>query len=250
MCRLLGVVGRNPRLVNDLLTHDLHPFLALADEHKDGWGMGLRSHDNAIRTVKDPARGDGSAQLQELLHTCTTDIALLHLRMASQNFPVTPTNTHPFGDTTVAFAHNGDFTPSTALDGVIGTEMLATAEGDTDSERFYLAIRRRLNEGLDPAKAILQTAADIRTRAEAFVSLNCLLLTPDALFAYTEHDPHSEVIGRRGPGYFGIHYRQDSDAVVVASTGWPHPTPEWNTLPEYHVLQITPGSLDLAMHSA
>jgi predicted glutamine amidotransferase len=198
--------------------------------------------------VKDPERGDRSARLRVLLDAADTDAALLHLRMASQSFPVTSANTHPFGDAGIAFAHNGDFTPSTALDDVIGAGLLATADGDTDSERFYLAVRRRLDDGLDPAKAILLTADDIRTRAEGFVSLNCLLLTPDALFAYTEHDPHSEVIGRRGPGYFGIHYRQDPDKVVVASTGWPHPAPEWSTLLPRHVLQITPNTLDVAIH--
>ncbi|MFF4749435.1 class II glutamine amidotransferase [Streptomyces sp. NPDC002514] len=248
MCRLLGVVAGQPQRIGGLLADDLDPFLALACEHRDGWGLGLRSGDGTVRSVKDPERGDTSDRLRALLDASTTDMALLHLRMASQSFPVSPANTHPFGDSSVAFAHNGDFVPSTALDGVIGPELLATAEGDTDSERFYLAVRRRLDEGIDPVKAVLQTAGDIRTRADGFVSLNCLLLTPDALFAYTEHDPDSEVIGRRGPGYFGIHYRQTPDAVVVASTGWPHPAPEWSVLPERHVLEIRPGTLDVTVY--
>jgi predicted glutamine amidotransferase len=237
-------------MVSDLLTGDLDPFLELACEHKDGWGLGFRTQNGAVEAVKDPERGDRSGQLHALLNASATDAALLHLRMASQSFPLTLANTHPFGDAGIAFAHNGDFTPSTALDGVIGPDLLATAEGDTDSERFYLAVRRRMDDGLDSAQAIMQTADDIRSQADRFVSLNCLLLTPTALFAYTEHDRHSEVIDRRGPGYFGIHYRQEADKVVVASTGWPQPEPRWTALPERHVLEITPGSLEVTVHRA
>ncbi|MFE1852188.1 class II glutamine amidotransferase [Streptomyces sp. NPDC059489] len=248
MCRLLGVISGTPRPLNELLSDDIDNFLQLAREHGDGWGLGLRSNNGTIETRKDVERADRSHQLRGLLNTSTTDAALLHLRMASPDFALTHSNTHPFGDNTMAFAHNGDFMPSTVLDDLIGPNKLAAAQGDTDSERLYLGIRQRIDDGVDPAKAILQTADEVRTRSDQLMSLNCLLLTPDALFAYAEHDPHSEVITRRGPGYFGIHYRQDADKVIVASTGWPHPEPLWSALPERHVLQVTTGTLDLTLH--
>ncbi|MEV6537119.1 class II glutamine amidotransferase [Streptomyces sp. NPDC051639] len=248
MCRLLGVISGVPRPLNELLTDDIDNFLQLACEHGDGWGLGLRSSNGTIETRKDAERADWSPRLQSLLNTSTTDAALLHLRMASSDFAVTRANSHPFGDSTVAFAHNGDFVPSTALNELIGPDKLAAAEGDTDSERFYLRIRQRMDDGVDPADAILQSADEVRTRSERFMSLNCLLLRPDALFVYAEHDPYSEVIGRRGPGYFGIQYRQDADKVVVVSTERLRPEPLWTTLPERHVLQLTPGTLDVTLH--
>ncbi|MEU3186712.1 class II glutamine amidotransferase [Streptomyces sp. NPDC006923] len=241
MCRLLGVVAGEPAPVSDLLSDDLDPFLALACEHSHGWGFAFRSRGGAVESVKEPASAERSTRLRPLLTSCTTDAALLHLRMASEGFPVTMANTHPFGDAETAFAHNGDFTPYTSLDGVIGPELLTLAEGDTDSERFSLAVRRRMNDGLSPAKALIQTADDLRSLTTGFASLNCLLLTPTALLAYTEHDAGSEVIQRRGAGYFGLHYRQHGNRTVVASTGWPHPEPEWTTLPERHVLEIARG---------
>ncbi|HEY5836999.1 class II glutamine amidotransferase [Streptomyces sp.] len=250
MCRLLGAVARQPAAVSELLAEDLDPFLELACEHADGWGLAFRDATHAVKAVKEPVRADVSPILRPLLDECTTDAALLHLRMASPQFPVSVPNTHPFGDTSAAFAHNGDFNPATCLDDVIGPTLLVTAEGDTDSERYYLAVRRYMDDGMEPAKALRQTADDIRSLATRFAALNCLLLTPSALYAYTEHDPHSEVIERRGAGYFGLHYRQDSGRVVVASTGWAQPEPRWTALPERHVLEIRRDDLEIVVHGA
>ncbi|MGC0379728.1 hypothetical protein [Streptomyces sp. SAI-229] len=96
----------------------------------------------------------------------------------------------------------------------------------------------------------MQAADDIRCLADGCVSLNCLLLSPDGLPAYTEHDPGSPVIARRGSGCFGLHYRRYGGTVVVASTGWPRPQPDWTALPERCVLEITPGSLTTTVHAA
>lgn len=95
----------------------------------------------------------------------------------------------------------------------------------------------------------MTTAADVRSLAAGSASLTCLLLTPDALYAYTAHDPHSDVIRRRGPGYFALNYRTDSNAVVVASTGWGQHPPTWATLSEGHVLEIRRGDLRTVVHA-
>ncbi|MFF8880680.1 class II glutamine amidotransferase [Streptomyces flaveolus] len=249
MCRLIGAVSREPLTVRGLFEDDLDPFLALADEHCDGWGVAVRVPGGTVAADKDSRPAEDSLRLRSLLTSSTTDAALLHLRMASPGFPVDESNTHPFGDRDMAFAHNGDFTPADALDAVIGPGLLAQAGGATDSERFYLAVRRRIDDGLDPVKALFQAADDVRSLADRFVALNCLLLTAYGLYAYTEHDPHSEVIDRRGEGYFGLHYRTTEDGrTVVASTGWPQPKPRWKALPERHVLHLTPGSLTSTVH--
>ncbi|MEU3519907.1 class II glutamine amidotransferase [Streptomyces sp. NPDC006654] len=251
MCRLLGVVSQRPAPMAELVADDLVPFLALACEHSDGWGMARRTVDGtgtAIGIDKGVGRGDLSARLGRLLDGSVTDAALLHLRMATPGFASVASNTHPFGDSGAAFAHNGEFTPATALDEVIGPALRATAGGDTDSERFHLAVRRRMDEGTDPVKAVLRAADDIRALANGFVSLNCLLLTPDALLAYTEHDPGSAVVARRGADYFRLSYRHNGDTVVVASTGVPQSGSQWTPLPERSLLEVRPGTLTAVVH--
>ncbi|MGC0379727.1 class II glutamine amidotransferase [Streptomyces sp. SAI-229] len=138
------MVSQQPGVLGDLVAEDLDPSLALAREHGDGWGVALRARDRSVEITEDPGRVDTTPALRTLLGTSRTDAALPHLRMASQDFPVHRASTHPFGDRSVAFAHNGDFTPATGLDDVLGPDLLATAEGDTDSERFSLAVRRRM----------------------------------------------------------------------------------------------------------
>ncbi|MFI5679922.1 class II glutamine amidotransferase [Streptomyces cellulosae] len=248
MCRLLGVVTREPVPLKESLAEDLAPFLAMACEHCDGWGIASVTPDATVASVKEPVRADTSDRFERTVSELTTDAALLHLRMASPQFPVVLGNTHPFGDQRMAFAHNGDFSPADCLDPVIGGELLTTAEGDTDSERFYLGIRLRIDDGMEPPKAMAAAAADIRALAPGFASLNCLLLTPDALYAYTSHDPHSDVIRRRGAGYFALSYRTDADAVVIASTGWSQNPPTWSALPEGHVLEVRRGDLATVVH--
>ncbi|MGW1412617.1 class II glutamine amidotransferase [Streptomyces sp. NPDC002403] len=248
MCRLLGVVSRKTAPLSELLAEDITSFLALACEHGDGWGVASLTPDRSVASVKEPVPADTSDHFQDALRTAITDAAILHLRMASPGLTLRPGNTHPFGDTQVAFAHNGDFSPASCLDDVIGDELLAGAEGDTDSERFYLAVRRRIDEGMEPPKAILSTAADIRALATRFASLNCLLLTPAALYAYSAHDPYSDVIRRRGDDFFTLNYRSSSDSVVIASTGWPQRAPLWSALPEGLVLEIHRRDLSIVVH--
>jgi predicted glutamine amidotransferase len=242
MCRLLGVISAHRAPIADLVAEDLAPFLELACEHKDGWGIAFRDERGAIGMLKGTDRADDSSHLSGLLKSCVTDMAFLHLRMASPNLAVSMDNTHPFGDAQAAFAHNGEIRPVSSLDPLIPPARLATAHGNTDSERYYLAVRELMDQGADPADAIARTTRSIRDRAQLIISLNAMMLTPAGLFTYAEHDPDSEVIGRRGAGYFGLSYRKDEGRTLVASRGWPQPAPKWQELPEQRVAEFTvPG---------
>ncbi|MEK8174622.1 class II glutamine amidotransferase [Streptomyces sp. M19] len=139
--------------------------------------MGHRvRHEGRSRLRAQGARTRRSGPgFQRAVREVATDTALLHLRMASPRSPVVLENTHPFGDRQMAFAHNGDFLPVDCLDGTLDT---SRAAGDTDSERFYLGIRRRVDDGARPHVAIMATAAELMSRARGYASLNCLLLTP------------------------------------------------------------------------
>lgn len=241
MCRLLGVVAERPAPIADLLAEVLPAFLELSVEHADGWGLSYRRPDGTLEIVKGIGPACKSEKLKAQLADCVTDMALVHLRMASPGSLVTESNTHPFGDSQVAFAHNGEFFPGTCVDPLIDRSMLSRARGDTDSERYYLTVRERIGSGAGPDKAIVQAAADIRYQSERYASLNCLLLTPDALIAYADHDPQSAVIRRRGEDFFALRHRTYRGRTIVASQGWPQPEPTWTRLPERAVLSVPRG---------
>ncbi|MGW4368962.1 class II glutamine amidotransferase [Nocardia takedensis] len=235
MCRLLGVVTRAPEPLTDALSDLLEPFTALSHEHADGWGIAARRDRELVRTRGTEPAHAGPAFRAALAHP--GDAALLHLRLASPGSPIRLENTHPFLAPGLAFAHNGWFTPGDALDDLIAPDILAEATGDTDSERFFLRIRTRMREReADPVEAIARTAAELRSRA-AFASLNCLLLTEHALYAYTEQDPASEVSRRRGPDFFRMYHRTTAAGTIVASSGIGQGR-DWQPLPQRTVLEI------------
>ncbi|MEU6258805.1 class II glutamine amidotransferase [Streptomyces sp. NPDC047043] len=247
MCRLLGVVTRTPRPLADGLGELALPFAELGREHRDGWGIAAWSgRDVGPRIVKDTEPAAASPLWDEALTGTRSDAALLHLRLAGPGLPVVPGNTHPFSAGTLAFAHNGYFSPYDALDGLIDADLLAGAGGDTDSERYFLRVLTLLRDE-DPVDALAHAAADIRARA-SFASLNCLLLTEQALHAYADEDPGSEVSRRRGPDFFRLRYRTEGDRVVVASSGVPQPEGEWSVLPYRRVLEIRRSSLRVSVH--
>jgi predicted glutamine amidotransferase len=238
VCRLLGVVASRPAPLDKLLIDELGPFLQLACEHADGWGISYLEPSGDVVTVKEPVSAFRSTTFRELVKRIVTDAAILHLRMASAGLPLTKANTHPFGDSQYAFAHNGAFSPVSALDETLVPGFAAPA-GDTDSERYYLAVRQGLDSGFGPVAAIASAAADIGILATEWESLNCLLLTPQGLYAYAESSPDSKVLKRRGPAFFDLRYRADPGRAVVASTGWVSPANGWRFLTKGTVLEIS-----------
>jgi predicted glutamine amidotransferase len=248
MCRLMGVVSSRRAALSELLTDEIKPFTALACDHPDGWGIAHVDPTDRVVTVKEPTPAHLSDTYARFVDCTVTDAALLHIRLASPSLAVTHGNTHPFGDAEAAFAHNGYFAPADALDALIGDDLLATAGGGTDSERYYLAIRRRIDDGVEPAKAITWAAATIRAVTSTWVSLNCLYLTADALYAYADHDPESEVIGRRGPTFFDLGFRAEPDRVIVASRGSARPVDRWQTLPARRVMEIRRRDVPRILH--
>jgi predicted glutamine amidotransferase len=243
MCRLLGVVAAKPAPLSELLHAELGPFAGLACEHADGWGISYLNSSGLVVTAKEPVSALESSTFGPLMELVVTNAAILHLRLGSPGSAATSLNTHPFGSIHCGFAHNGQFIPAQALDGTLG-KSLAAVRGDTDSERFYLAVRHRIDHGTAPAAAIAGAAADIRALAKSWESANCLLLTPGGLHVYADHSPDSEVLKRRGLGFFDIRCLTERDRVVVASTGWPQPPEGWRRLQERRVHEI---GLDLTL---
>lgn len=246
VCRLLGVLTPSAEPLAQSMSDLVDPFLQLSREHRDGWGLACWAGDR-ISVDKEPLPAYESELFAAAVAAATTDAALLHLRLASPGLPLCQDNTHPFVAGRLAFAHNGSIQPVSALDDLLAeTPSDYEVCGTTDSERYFALLLQALRDR-EPATAIVATAARIRA-ATQIVALNCLLLTEDALFAYTEHDPMSEPARRRGPDFFPMRYTVTDERVVVASSGFAQPEPLWRPLHEGDVLEVRRGTLEVRVH--
>jgi predicted glutamine amidotransferase len=219
---------------------DRGAFLNLARVHGDGWGHAWAG-DTGIEVRKDPGSALESVELATLTARQPAEAAVTHLRWATLNLGVRPENTHPFTDGNVAFAHNGSIVPPCSIDDLILPELAVRREGDTDSERFFLALLSRM-EGRDPGEALARTVEDVVASGAEVRSLNCMLLTPSTLYALCCYNALSE----EDPHYYPLLYRQVGETVVVASTGWTD-SAGWSVLDNGQMLSIDRTTLRMTL---
>jgi predicted glutamine amidotransferase len=241
MCRLLGWATARPAALDDLLgAVDLSAFTGLSRRHADGWGVAQATR-RGVAVRKQTGAAADSPAFGRLIQGRRADLGLAHLRRATVG-AVTRDNTHPFSDGRVAFAHNGSVLTPAAIDGLLRPDVRRLVRGTTDSERYFLAVLERLRDGVAPEHA-LRTAADDIATVSGFTSLNCLLLTPQALYAHRRVDPAGPVEDD-DPDYYALRYRMSDGAVVVASSGW---GTGWSELGEGDVLVVRRGTLETAV---
>ena len=239
MCRLLGWASREPTTLCDLLgDDDLADVTELSVKHGDGWGV-ARSTRRRVAVRKRPDAARTSADFASWARRRRTDMGLAHLRWATLGLGIEPGNTHPFTDGRVAFAHNGSIRPPDGLDRLLTERSMRRRRGTTDSERYFLAVAQRMREGAAPEEA-LRTTADEIAHTMAFTSLNCLLVTPESLYAFCRFDPASRVEDD-DPEYYHLRYRVTPDAVVVASSGWGR---DWQELADGDLLVVRRRTLE------
>jgi predicted glutamine amidotransferase len=246
MCRLLGVLSATPGALVEQLGADLSRFTELSQTHCDGWGIAYWNAGGDLVTAKHPEPAQGSERFQAAVEAAHTDAALLHLRKASKNMANLMDNTHPFVAGGVAFAHNGYLAPLSALDRLVSEAGGRPSVGATDSERYFNLVLAGL-PGNGAVRALHQAAELIADAAEV-VSLNCLLLTRDALYASARYD--EKVILSRGDelGLYELRYRVTPDHVAVASSGWSQPAP-WAPLRNGEILEVRRHDLRTSVHS-
>ena len=244
MCRLLGWATRTPTSLHRLLGHDdLTDFTELSGLHGDGWGLARRV-DGGVEVRKRPNTARMSDDFALWSRGTRSDLGMVHLRRATLGLPVSVENTHPFSDGRLAFAHNGSIFPPPALDALLSPAALARKTGDTDSERYFLAVLSQLEAGATPAEALRRAVAGIVTTS-SFTSLNCLLLTPEELYAvcfFAPDGPPSD----EAPDYYDLRYRIADDGVVVTSSGWGR---GWRELANGELLVVRRGTLEVTVES-
>jgi predicted glutamine amidotransferase len=238
MCRLLGTVSTTPVTLDDVLGSEREEFLALASVHGDGWGHAW-STAGSFEVRKSPDSALSSEEFADLARSEPAEAALTHLRWATLGLSVGPANTHPFTDGRVAFAHNGSITPPAVLDELIAPELAGRRQGDTDSERYFLAVLSRMAGGASPGEALAGTVADVLAGDAEVHSLNCLLLAPEALYAVCCYD----ATYGDDRDYYPLLHRRVGDTVVVASTGWTD-SAGWSTISNGEMLVVERGTLE------
>jgi predicted glutamine amidotransferase len=244
VCRLLGWATRTPTSLHRLLGHDdLVDFTELSGLHGDGWGL-ARGVPGGVEVRKRPNTARLSDDFALWSRATRSDLGLVHLRRATLGLTVRADNTHPFTDGRLAFAHNGSISPPPALDSLLSPTARRLRRGDTDSERYFLAVLSQLERGATPADALRRAVAGIATTA-SYTSLNCLLLTPDELFAVCFFDPSGHQADE-APDYYHLGYRATGDAIVVASSGWGR---GWQELGNGELMVVRRGSLEVTVEA-
>ncbi len=122
--------------------------------------------------------------------------------------------------------------------------------GVTDSERYFLALLSKFEKS-SPIEAFQTHLRAMHEHLQSS-SLNCLLLTPDALFAVCDFDA-AVPLAQQEPDYFHIQYQVNNGAVVVASTGL-NPGSGWEILRSGQMLVVERDTLrvtviDVALNS-
>lgn len=247
MCRLLGVVSRDPAPLTETLATDLAPFSALSSIHCDGWGMSYWNPDDDLVVAKSPEAAQGSEEFWSAAKRADTDAAVLHLRKASPGMSPNPANTHPFVAGGAAFAHNGFFAPQSAADDLLVESGARAPEGDTDSERYFNLVLAAMRD-VGPVDALQSVARRITAVSEHMVSLNALLLTQRSLFAFACWDETVPPSPEAGTATYELMFRVTADAVTVASDGWEPEGPRWERIYNGMVLEVSREDLRVTVH--
>lgn len=248
MCRLLGYVTRTPTTLVGLLgEQDLAAFIELSRKHGDGWGF-ARAGAGTVEVHKAPEAAHASGSFARIAREDPADLAMVHLRWATLGLPVVSRNAHPFTDGRIAFAHNGSIRPPAALEDLLTKDVAPLLRGDTDSERFFLAVLSRLAGPVEDSDAVASAYAQAVTAIAsglAHSSLNSMLVTPTHLFAVCRYDV-AEELREEEPEYYRLRYRVLPQGVVVASSGWGR---GWQDLANGQMLVVERATLALSIRS-
>lgn len=251
MCRLIGYVSAAPVTVAGLVDPDeLAVFTSLSTEHKDGWGVGWRRADGGVAVLKGTGQAWQESAYHRHLAQVASDQQIVHLRKASAGMVVEPTNCHPFVEGEVAFCHNGQFDISPALLQSVVDRHGRPREGTTDSEFFFALVllhARTLPWPEAIAAAVREIVADTRSvdADDMPEAVNCLLTTPDALYAYNQFF-QPKVKPTSPPDTYRMQWAIRDDAVIVTSSCWPLDGVQ--PMPVRRVVQVDRGSLRVTVH--
>jgi glutamine amidotransferase len=170
--------------------------------HKSGWGIVIYENEKPVymgryptNAMNDPRYLEVCEQIEKMAFT---GIALAHLRKASHG-EVSTANTHPFIYRNWIFAHNGSVEDLERPDPI-------PVEGDSDSERLFKHIMRRVVQGCECIQALKDIIYHVRTNHK-FTSLTFIMSNGQSIYGYREF--------RREPEYYTLFFTRTDNAVII-----------------------------------
>jgi len=218
MCRMFGLVARQPVAARTLLREAPRSLRTLAREHRDGWGVALRTTaDWVIHRGTESA--DESARFAEVADDASGKVVIAHVRQKTIGCTALA-NTHPFQRDAFVFAHNGSITAIPAVSARASEQRLAEIEGETDSERLFAMVLTHIDDAGDIERGVVAAVRALHALGD-IGSTNFLLSCGARLYAH-----------RAGRSLFA----RTSGSVVIASEQLTDEA--WQELPERSLVVV------------
>jgi predicted glutamine amidotransferase len=164
----------------------------------DGTGLGWFEADGKPRVDKQPVAAYEDRAFAREAREVESETFVAHIRYASTG-GLLPENTHPFEQHGRLLAHNGVIEGLDRLDAELG-DARSLVLGDTDSERFFALVTRRIAEhGGDVTGGLVAAARWVAEHLPLF-ALNIVLATRDEVWALRYPDTHRLFVLAHGAG--------------------------------------------------
>lgn len=254
MCRLFAITAGNERVK---VTHWLldAPDSVIEQSHFEPDGTGLGFFDERGSPVLDrrPVAAFRDESFIQEARTESSSTFVAHIRFASIG-SLEASNTHPFEQAGRLFAHNGILYEVENLEREVGEDYLRLVDGETDSERLFALITKRIDELGDVTEGI---AAAVRWVADNLpvYSLNLALCAENEMWVLRYPDTHELFVLERGldnpgPRHFRgasangalrVHSDEIADKPTVLVASEPlDDHPDWRVLPTGSLLHVAP----------
>jgi predicted glutamine amidotransferase len=199
MCRLFGMAAGSQRARATFWLLEAPDSLAQQSRREpDGTGLGWFTEDGRPRVEKAPIAAYADERFGCTAREVSSNSFVAHVRFASTG-GLALENTHPFEQRGRLFAHNGVIEDLDALDAELG-DYRSLVGGDTDSERFFALITKRIDEHDGDVGEGLASAARWVARELPVFALNVILAAGPQLWALRYPETHDLLMLERAAG--------------------------------------------------
>lgn len=204
MCRLLGTISREPKLIRQYILDAPHGLQALSRHgarapHRDGVGWAYRDARGRMRLHRWGASALARAETLPGDLSVATTLLVAHARKASPEYRAAlgALQAQPLVQDGLFLAHNGTIRDVAALDAGTGTDSQRLL--NWVAQAWMPRTRDRLAEALTKIPGMIRD----------YTAINLLLTDGGFLCAFCLYT--------RDPDYYTLYWRAGDDAVVVAS---------------------------------
>lgn len=186
MCRLLAYAAPRDTTVSEVIGEmRSDAFQHMTSVHNDGWGSawlaaGPGEERAEVESLRISTPGQDDPLLTTILRETPSSARLVHLRLATDSFKRTKTNTHPFVADGIAFAHNGTIVPVERFARLLEPAAYREVTGDTDSELYFALVRQYARRLGSLGRGVVEAVGVLREEFPT-ASLNATILSDSEL---------------------------------------------------------------------